>query len=416
MKPRRPPPPTTLPAPEGIQAARVRALFTAPYLGAALARMRLVARPGLGTMGVDGHGRVYYDPAVVEKWGVERSAGVLQHEVWHVLRAHSTRCTATGAAPRAWNIATDEEINDDLLAAKTPLPEEGIWPAKLGHPDGESAEQYYARLRAAAGQQTGQQGQPGQGQPQPGDDTGQGPITPGHEGSGVTGVAEPWELPASDNDGAISPAEQHLVARAVAEAIRAECAAGRGSLPTGIRRWADACLAPPTVPWQQVLAATMRGQLAKAGAQDYSYTRPSRRRVPGIVLPAMRARRPAVAVVVDTSGSISATELRSALSEVEGVCRAAGTTVTVLACDAEVHGGAQRVQRAASVRLDGGGGTNMGAGITAAVRAHADVVVVLTDGQTPWPDAAPRARVVVALLGDNPPPAPAWATTVRVRP
>jgi hypothetical protein len=41
--------------------------------------------------------------------------------------------------------------------------------------------------------------------------------------------------------------------------------------------------------------------------------------------------------------------------------------------------------------------------------------VVLTDGYTPWPEQPPRGmRVVVGLLGDDAPEAPAWARSVRV--
>jgi hypothetical protein len=43
------------------------------------------------------------------------------------------------------------------------------------------------------------------------------------------------------------------------------------------------------------------------------------------------------------------------------------------------------------------------------------VCVVLTDGYTPWPSAAPKGmRVVVGLLGERAPEAPSWARSVRV--
>jgi predicted metal-dependent peptidase len=94
--------------------------------------------------------------------------------------------------------------------------------------------------------------------------------------------------------------------------------------------------------------------------------------------------------------------------------------VPVLAVDTEVHA-ARRVSRAAQVALAGGGGTDMGAGIEAAtaLRPRPSVVVVLTDGYTPWPERPPRGvRVVVGLLRDGPAvpgyPPPPWARTVEI--
>jgi hypothetical protein len=59
----------------------------------------------------------------------------------------------------------------------------------------------------------------------------------------------------------------------------------------------------------------------------------------------------------------------------------------------------------------------MGAGIEAAcsLRPRPAVTVVLTDGYTPWPAAAPKGMgVVVGLLGSSAPEAPGWARSVRV--
>jgi hypothetical protein len=64
----------------------------------------------------------------------------------------------------------------------------------------------------------------------------------------------------------------------------------------------------------------------------------------------------------------------------------------------------------------------MGAGITAAagLRPRPSVVVVLTDGMTPWPASPPPGvRVVVALIGPGRagvPRPPAWARVVEVEP
>jgi hypothetical protein len=76
------------------------------------------------------------------------------------------------------------------------------------------------------------------------------------------------------------------------------------------------------------------------------------------------------------------------------------------------------VLSARDVRLLGGGGTDMGAGLTAAaaLRPRPDLVIVLTDGHTPWPAAPPgRTKVVVGLL-DPTGSVPGWATSVAVEP
>jgi predicted metal-dependent peptidase len=113
-------------------------------------------------------------------------------------------------------------------------------------------------------------------------------------------------------------------------------------------------------------------------------------------------------------------ELDAALVEINGVIRAAGIGphgLVVLACDAAV-GAVTHVRRATEVHLVGGGGTDMRVGIAvaAATRPAPDIIVVLTDGCTPWPDQPTRAQLVVAVIGAQPAAqhTPEWATTVLV--
>jgi predicted metal-dependent peptidase len=127
---------------------------------------------------------------------------------------------------------------------------------------------------------------------------------------------------------------------------------------------------------------------------------------------------PEVAVVCDTSGSMTADLLALVLAEVEGLLRTLGLArqVRILACDTAV-GPAQRVSSARQVQLIGGGGTDMRAGIAAAaaLRPRPAVTVVLTDGYTPWPAEQPKGmRIVVGLIGPQARDAPPWARAVRV--
>jgi predicted metal-dependent peptidase len=399
--------------------ARLRALDMAPYCAHALLALRPVAAPGLGTFAIDAWWRLYMDPAMLDgpqAWPPADAAGVLLHETWHALRDHAGRCDALPQPPGrlAWNLAADAEINDDLIAAAVPLPAGVVTPASLGQPDGRVAEEYYAALRDPAARDL-----------LAGCDDG-GPGC----GSGAGSGAVPGELPAADatlEDGGsagIGRADADLVRRRVAEDITAGVGAGigkgRGTMPAGLDRWASRVLAPPVIAWSTVLRSAVRRAVAsQAGRTDYSYARPSRRRVPGIVKPSMRGPAVRAAVVVDTSGSMGQSDLDAALSEIAGVLRSTGIDrdhVSVLCCDAEASQ-ARRVRSVSDVRLTGGGGTDMRVGITAALAARPapHVVVVLTDGDTPWPGKPTAARLVCAVISDMPPyGTPPWATTVHV--
>ena len=155
---------------------------------------------------------------------------------------------------------------------------------------------------------------------------------------------------------------------------------------------------------------------------DFTYARPSRRTAgDGIVMPAMVGPDPDVALVVDTSGSITPAILTGFLTEItEILARAAGPRrrLRVICCDRRAHG-VQTVRRAEDIELVGGGGTDQREGMSAALALHPrpDLILVLTDGQTPWPDRRPPVPVVIGLVEPGPglrtqAPPPAWARTI----
>ena len=364
-----------------LTAARLVAVEHAPYLAHALFSVQPVAAEGLGTFAVDRGWRLYVDPATLVGWGPTLAGGVLVHEVGHLVRAHAERADALGADfdHERWNVATDCAINDDLVAAGVPLPDGAVTPAMLGLAEGGIEEVYYAALSQQTASDMRLDGADGGGG--------------GGCGSGAGDPPAPWELPADDPSApAVGPADASMTRRRVAQAVRDHAANRcRGHLPAGWRRWADQTLAAPTIPWRRVLASAVRRAIAHAaGCHDYAYSRPGRRRIPRIVTPALRRPLVTVAVVVDTSGSMGQSEVNAALAEVKGVITAAGIgtqRLMVLACDAAV-GATSRVRRVEDVQLVGGGGTDMRVGIAAAEasRPRPDVIVVFTDGYTPWPD------------------------------
>ncbi|HVT66711.1 MAG TPA: VWA-like domain-containing protein [Trebonia sp.] len=431
----------------GLASARLWAASRFPYLATGLFGAAVTARPGSGTVSVDERWRLRVDPELVSGWTAAEFGSVLVHHVCHLLRAHAQRAVQASVTPSvapAWIRAADAEINDDLFDAGLALPGSPVRPEDFGAPSGRFAEEYYQRLQEAQAaadlfRRTPAPGAPPRAAPA-------GPVGPGGtEGPGGTGGPGAfsrgdgtWLDCGSGADGqrrdgagdaGLDPWEADLLRRRVADEV-SRAGQEPGKVPAGLRRWARELLSP-RVDWRRVLAAELRRAMADtAGAADYSYRRPSRRAaaVPSVVLPALRRPVPGIAVVCDTSGSMSDELLAMALTEVEGLLRSLGLArqLRVLACDAAARP-AQRVTSARQVTLTGGGGTNMGAGIWAAhaLRPRPAVCVVLTDGHTPWPETAPKGmRVVAALLGSvapgggspgaAPPEAPDWARSVRV--
>jgi len=194
-----------------------------------------------------------------------------------------------------------------------------------------------------------------------------------------------------------------------------------GTVPGGLERWAKAFLRPK-IDWRRELGTRIRSGIdVVSGAVDYSYRRPSRRVGSPIgrdvIFPALIQPIPRIAVVVDTSASMSETSLTRALAEINGILRSSGVgrnRLTVLSCDTAVRT-SQSVFAAAQVRLQGGGGTDMSVGIeaAAALRPKPELVVIVTDGYTPWPLQPKNIKVVVALIGEGPKP-PSWAHVVRI--
>ncbi|WP_405679082.1 VWA-like domain-containing protein [Streptomyces sp. NBC_01511] len=395
-------------------AARLHAVRVRPFMATALFALHVVESRQVPTMAVDRHWRCYVSPAFVARTPVEELAGVWVHEVSHLLRDHHGRGDRvararglTGPGERLrMNIAADCEINDDVFGDGLVPPEDIVRPGSLGLHEGELMEDYLGQFRL-------------------------GPYTQGMVwldcGSGADGLERGWDL-GPDGSHGLSAQERDAVRFRVAQGIKGH----PGHSPKGWQRWAEEAFHPPQ-PWRELLGAAVRSATTGSGAgEDYTYGRPSRRSagVPGAVLPSLRRRPPRVAVIIDTSGSVSDAELGSALHEVAAISRALGgrrDLITVLPCDAAseiVH----PLCRAAGIPLVGGGGTDLRTGFARVLRKgpRPDVIVVLTDGQTPWPDARPPCRTVVGLFDrsagpydeDNPDyvpdSPPAWARVVSI--
>lgn len=441
--------------PERLQAARFGLAKARPYLATALWNLVPVAteacmapvirpedwRPGrrrvrlervvwVPTMSTDKWWRLYFHPAVAEMFEVAELARMLYHEVCHLLRNHSRAAEEMQADPLVANLAQDLAINEDLRRDEGFHPPGALLPDAFGLPAGLSWQQYYELLPKPDREDQDLLFLPdvpvgAQDQQRPDRQ----PAGPGRGfcGSSAHGRRMPWEAPGPEEatvgsrpiPAGRSAVEGELVRRAVAQEILVYQRQA-GTVPGNWVRWAEEVTAGVRLDWRRLLAAQVRRHLAASqGRMDYTFARPNRRQsayFPAI-LPGMQAPRPEIAVVIDTSGSMTPTDLGYALAAVADLLRAvaAEAGVRVLSCDAAASE-ARRVFSARAVELIGGGGTDMGRGIEAAcaLKPQPDVVVVITDGVTPWPDEPPAVPVTVVLVGDGDGQAPDWARAVRI--
>lgn len=447
------------------RAGRILALEAMPLWGPAILALNPIFSTaeeskdrGLPTMAVDSFYRCYVNLGFVETLVAEAKAvspsnpcpncgatshhplayvaGVIVHESQHPARGHADRAKEVFSDPRlhkTWNIAADLEINDDsLVTFKASFQEsqqnygstpqvcfpKGVMLPKifaadklqetLGASDEEFAkvqtipvfrnddiaESYFIKLRQIQDQLPTM------------------PTFPGGAecGSGAHGEEKPWELgePTDEHPG-VSKGEGRSIAREVANNVRKR-QLSRGDVPAGTRMWAEKVLTPPKVNWRSKFRRVVRRAAKRQwGHANRTWTRFGRTSISSgfkVLTPSTYNPTPRVGVVLDTSGSMGTGEgspLMDAVSEVQGICKAVGVEVTFVSVDSAASA-VEEVKDIRKAKLSGGGGTDMRVGISlmAKLKDPPSVVVVLTDGYTPWPAVAPKGMgVIAALVGGN---------------
>jgi len=433
-------------APEGygFTEARYRCIKYLPYAYSHVASLVPVERPGLGTVSVDKHMRVYYDPAMFAQRPIDECTAAILHEDLHVLLRHFERAAdylGHDPAPEdwhRWNVACDLTVNQTLRKAKVPITEGWLLPEQYGFEENLSVEQYYDLLNKQDDEETpqgqgddqeqddqdedsggddsqggtgdngdtqqqpsgGPSGEPydGDEQPQPGQGSG---------GSCADGQPREWECPPPENCDTLGLDEynQKMIERHVAQEIE-QREKDKGDVPGYLTRFAQQKLRPKVDPFKALHAAVKYAVTTTSGRGDYTWRKLPRRSPPGgLRLPSPIKPVPRATVIVDTSGSMGQKDLAKALGVVEqGLRSVPAGGIRVLAGDTCVQS-AQKVFRAEQVELAGGGGTDMGKLIVQAAeeRPAPDAIVVVTDGWTPWPKQKVKPHVVACLTEDGAP-------------
>ena len=433
-----------------------------PYLSPILFKFRPIVTDEVDSFAVDEGLRCYVNTERVKDWSPKLLATALLHECGHVWSEHAARARELGVSGaqqhQDWNAGADMAINDDLLDAGLTEIKDFLLPSLISQPNHQEAEHYYGVIRAkraaqqkqhAPQQQSGQpvQDAPGNGGDQP-DSPGEGQQDSTANGSNgeqapqdytgcgsVSGNGAPCELP--DDGGALGAESKAAsvadvsdtldqVAYEIEKHVRVH---GRGSIPGGLSDFMDNRLEPPKVPWRTELSSFVRRTIHVGGRGRRSTNRPNRRRnnitlggqrviVPGTVKPVLR-----IALIRDTSGSMSVEDLQMVGNEVEGVARALGIKgPNLLVIDVDSHAHPPRPYAGAATLniVQGRGGTDMSAGLAVAgeLSPAPTLVIVCTDGITGWPNDEPPFPVVGCFIGKASERyakgAPHWVHTVVV--
>ena len=400
-----------------VRFARAYVAEQLPWFAPALFRCRIFVSERVDVAAIDLHYNVYWNPTVVLDIyrGQPRTAALAElgflwvHEISHRLRQHAERARALNLngpdQARLWNIAADFEINDANWRGLTmPAAYPGMLPEAFGYERGLLAEYYLRGLQ-----------------------TDHPDLAATHDdGSGAHDQERDWET--GPDRQRLTALDDQVLRREVAQRLRK---AGDQAQPRGWREWAEDTLRPP-VNWRQRLGHRMSVALRTGLGNriDYSFERPSRRQAVyhPILTPSLRGDQTArIAVVVDTSGSMSQDLLSRALGEVAAVIRQFQYPVTIIPCDAAAYAPVQVLADREAYRLTelaGGGGTDMRAGVDAALRLRPapDTILVLTDGMTRYPTERPKTPVVFGIFDLDGgkryrPPNPPWGgdSVVEIR-
>lgn len=387
----------------------------------------------LKTFAVDKYMRMYYNPKMFEVCSPEQLKAIFIHELQHILREHHERGEHF-ENQKLFNIAGDCEINDDLEAnfKGLKLPEWAVFPKNYELPDDKIAEWYYNNLPKGAegddGEDEGEQkcnGTCKSGNPK-GKPNKNARCTCPHPPKGKESCGSlkggSWEEgEPTDKTPGHSKVMRDFYRKDTAEKI-IEASKSRGDVPAGLVRWAQEHLRNK-VDWKKEFRSFVLKKVNEtiSGMTDYTYQKMSRRQsaFPNVIVPGFHTPIINVAVIQDTSGSMSDTYLAQSVAELNNILKVVRANVTYVSVDAEV-GFIGRVTNTTKLPMVGGGGTDMRVGYEALAKEKQkpNLIICMTDGYTPWPEAPiPGVNNCIVVLYEGVQPnvgAPDWAKVLYV--
>ncbi len=383
-----------------LSAARTRLILDKPFLGALVLRMPMKpADPKwCKTIGTDARA-FYYNPGYIDSLSVDQAQFALAHEALHCALSHFSRREHRDR--RRWDIACDLAINPLLIKEGMTPPPGALY--DIGF-EGMMAEEIYPNIKEDTQEETHDEhlyGKESDSRKDSSQQTEAGDSSEGEEQGGGGGrggeaqhdMAPPEALSETEKE-QLSIQWRQRLAGAAQQAMQA------GKLGGNLKRLVDHLL-QPQLPWRMLLARYM----TTSSRDDYSYMRPSRREGSAI-FPTLRSSRVDVLVVLDTSGSIRAGEMREFVSEIDAIKGQMRARIALHACDYELAEGGPWVfepweEFSLPQDIRGGGGTRFTPVFkwVEEMAISPNLLVYFTDAEGEFPKQEPAYPVIWLVKG-----------------
>lgn len=369
-----------------------------------------LTRTKIPTAGMDRFGNIVFNvdfcKELKDKYGDKyhkKLLFLLSHEISHFVFEHCVRCEDRD--PMLFNVACDYAIN---LLLHYQFEKNGDYFIEGGCLDEKykemTAEAIYELLKKDGKIKTKKiildlsydDGE--------GEDSGEGD---GEDGDTI--VIRPRRVPLPDKQDKtkdqISNELKDHITRSLTEAFAV--AKSQGKLPADFER-AISKILKPKVDWLRALRQKLRFGVSRLEKRDITWSIPNKRFLGrDYILPSnVGPDSPKIAYAVDTSGSMSETDLQQAMGELEDIRRRYNAKVYVLDCDADVHSSGWIGPNQPLPKLNGGGGTDFKPVFDHLVekRIKPDYCIFFTDGYGNFGDNPKQFPVLWIMTSDVKPP------------
>ncbi len=389
---------------KSIERALVVARAFMPFYGPVLYSLRFkpVEETHTPTAATNNNWVMFYNEEWFDDLPPAQAGAVLCHEVGHLVKDAFRR--AESREFKVWNIAQDFIINYELnelgkgrvsseadslktyLESDFRMPDDTLTAQQYGLPEGWLEDDYYDALMDMKDLED-KMGMHGDG------------VGNGSCGSAADGTQDP----SNRGQGHMTEYDKERAVDGAMKEIAEAANRNAGNVPSSLSRMAEDYLNRQNrVNWRNQLQNVVNwfSQMV-AGQADYASQKIRQRNPnPDLFLSGLVAYEPNVLFAFDTSGSMSAGDLERTAVEACGIVQSMMGTPTFVSIDADMA----EPSKSRNVKewieqggLVGGGGTDMSIAVTYADEKKFDLVIIGTDGYTPWSDEVPRTNVVVLM-------------------